>query len=320
MCYSALVQADYRRFKREFGAQLDLKAFHELFWRRRSNPDILIPKSMEQAFLNPQSDLEAEIKGWIEEHAITRGIELEQDLFKQRQRLADAQRKLATKFTKKASEDERIAAKKTDWLLGLIADAKRTSFEERDARIYPGMFAPVLVMDGGQRMVRPMRFHCRPAGSPAGYDKVFKGNYCARRDNLKRYWRALYGHTHAVLVADAFYENVARHLAEGRELRENEKPENLVIEFKPSVPQDMLVACIWSRWSGEGEPDLDSFAVITTDPPPEVSSAGHDRCVIPVQAKHVDAWLTASQATNRDMLDAILSTPEPVYFAHRMAA
>ncbi len=41
----------------------------------------------------------------------------------------------------------------------------------------------------------------------------------------------------------------------------------------------MPLACLWDRWSKEGEPDLYSFAAITDEPPPEVAAAGHDRCL-----------------------------------------
>jgi hypothetical protein len=51
------------------------------------------------------------------------------------------------------------------------------------------------------------------------------------------------------------------------ELAECEKDENVVLEFKPNPAHDMLVACLWSRWSAPGEPDLLSIAAITDEPP-----------------------------------------------------
>ena len=38
----------------------------------------------------------------------------------------------------------------------------------------------------------------------------------------------------------------------------------------------MYVACLWSHWQ-EGNEELDSFAAITDEPPPEIAAAGHDR-------------------------------------------
>ena len=76
------------------------------------------------------------------------------------------------------------------------------------------------------------------------------------------------------MIATAFYENVNRHRAEGRELGVNEEVSNVRLEFKPDPPQDMLVACLWSHWTAPGQPDLLSFAAITDDPPPETAAAG----------------------------------------------
>ena len=50
MCYSALVWADYRRYIRDFNAEIDIKEFYELFWRRLDDPRLKIPKAMEAAF------------------------------------------------------------------------------------------------------------------------------------------------------------------------------------------------------------------------------------------------------------------------------
>jgi putative SOS response-associated peptidase YedK len=81
----------------------------------------------------------------------------------------------------------------------------------------------------------------------------------------------------------------------------------------------MLIACLWSRWTAEGEPDLLSFAAITDDPPPEVSAAGHDRCVIPIKLEQVDAWLNPDPK-NLEALYAILDDRERPYYEHRLAA
>ena len=122
------------------------------------------------------------------------------------------------------------------------------------------------------------------------------------------------------MVVNAFYENVNRHRADGRELAPCEE-ENLVLEFKPRPTQDMLVACLWSRWTapGPGEPDLLSFAAITDDPPAEVLAAGHDRCIVPIRPEHIDAWLNPDPK-NFAALDAIFDDCARPYYEHRLAA
>jgi putative SOS response-associated peptidase YedK len=92
-----------------------------------------------------------------------------------------------------------------------------------------------------------------------------------------------------------------------------------VLEFSPRPRHDMLVACLWSRWSAPGEPDLLSFAAITDEPPPEVQAAGHDRCIVPIKPEHVDAWLTPGRGQLAEQ-HAILDDRDRPYYEHRLAA
>ena len=200
--------------------------------------------------------------------------------------------------------------------MGKLADLNRAELSDDDSRIYPLNYAPVMVMENGKRVIKPMRYQCRPAGKPAFYDVKFPGTYNARRDNLEGFWKDVFGCSHGIMIANAFFENVNRHRAEGRELREGEATENIVLEFKPEPTQDMLVACLWSRWSGPNEPDLLSFAAITDEPPEEVSAAGDDRSIIPIRPEHIDTWLNPNPRNLAAMYE-ILDDRERPYYKHR---
>ncbi|MDZ7914356.1 MAG: SOS response-associated peptidase family protein [Rhodococcus sp. (in: high G+C Gram-positive bacteria)] len=319
MCYSAQVQADYRKYVTLFGATMGIREFYQVFYQRGLEAKIKIPKAMEAAFAHPQDDDERAIKALIDEYNEKQAASFEQDLFKQRKRLADAERVLQTKTTKKAQDDQRIATDKVRQLMGRHADLTRTELLDRDSRIFPGYYLPVMIWEDGQRVIKPMRYGCRPAGKPAFYDVKFPGTYNARRDNLQGFWRNQFGHTHGLIVVNAFFENVNRHKAEGRDLASGEKVENLVLEFRPRPTQDMLVACLWSKWTGPGEPDLLSMAAITDEPPAEVAAAGHDRCIIPIRPENIDAWLCPQPGGAAALFD-ILDDRERPYYEHRMAA
>jgi len=167
-----------------------------------------------------------------------------------------------------------------------------------------------MVSEGGERVLRPMRYQCRPAGKPAFYDAKFPGTYNARRDNLEGFWQAQFGTSHAVMVADSFYENV-----------EGPDGKNRVLHFTPRTGEPMYVACLWSRWTDpKGEhPDLLSFAAVTDAPEPEVAEAGHDRTIINIKPEHVDAWLNPNPK-DLGALYAIFDDKLHPYYEHRMAA
>jgi putative SOS response-associated peptidase YedK len=319
MCYSAQIWADYKRYVRQFGAELSIKEFFDLFWRRKHDPKkVLVPKALDLAFSDPQSEPEREIKALIEAARADEEVLLQKSLFEQKTRLVQAERKLQEKPTKAALEHQRIATNKIETFKQKLADLHRTDPIGDDARMFPRHHVPVMVSEQGRRVIRPMRFQCRPQGKPAAYDVKYPGTYNARRDNLGGdFWKGLWGRRHGVVVASAFYENVNRHRVEGRELAEGEAIENMVLEFRPRPTQDMLLACLWSDWQGPGEDDrLLSFALITDEPPEEVAAAGHDRCVIPIKPQHLDAWLNPDPR-NLQAMQAILDDRERPFFEHR---
>jgi putative SOS response-associated peptidase YedK len=318
VCYSAQVWQAYQDYVRRFGAEISIREFVELYASREKGAKVKTTKAMDDAFLRagtPETRVIAQaIEAWNAEQT----AELEQSLFRQRKRLADAERTLRTKPTKKALEEQRIASNKIDWAKGRLADLRRTEPEERDRRIFPGVYAPVMVIEQGRRVIKPMRYQCRPAGKPLLYDEKYPGTYNARRDNLEGFWKGQFGHTHGIIVCDTFYENVSRHKVEGRELVKDEVEKNVVLEFRPQPRQDMLIACLYSHWRQDGE-QLWSFAAITDEPPQEVAVAGHDRCIIQIKDEYLDAWLDPDK-NDLAALFAILDDREQLCYEHMIAA
>jgi putative SOS response-associated peptidase YedK len=319
MCYSAQIEADYKKYVKLFGARISIREFAELYWERTQDSAIRIPKAIDGWFSSPADDEERRIADLIASYNTAQIAKLEQELFTQRTRLTEAERALQVKTTKAATESRRIATSKIETARRRLDDIQRTEQKDRDGRFFPGNYAPVIVMEDGQRVIKPMRYQCRLAGKPAFYDRKYPGTYNARRDSLGGFWKGLFGRSHGLLIANAFYENVSRARMEHRELQPGEQDENVVLEFRPQPGGPMLVACLWSHWQHEGAADLLSFAAITDEPPEEVAAAGHDRCIIPIKPEHVDTWLNPDP---RDLAtqQAILDDRERPYYEHRMAA
>lgn len=311
MCYSARARQDYRSFVREFGAKIRIDEYIRLFWERKEKGSpFRIPKAMEDAFLRDGSTETAGIRDLIRDYRGAEASRVETELFAQKTRLTGAERTLQSKATKKALDDQRIATDKIEKAKAKLADLRRAETVPRDTRIFPGNYCTVLASDGGERMVMPMRYQCRQMGKPASYDRQYPGTYNARRDNLEGFWKPLFGHAHAIIVVDAFYENVNG--PDGR---------NRILEFAPRDGGPMYVACLWSRWTDPKgiEPDLVSFAAITDEPEPEVAATGHDRTIINIKPEHVDAWLDPDPA-NLAALQHILDDKHRPYYEHREAA
>jgi len=103
------VVADYIRYTRDYGVTLSIKDFYDIFYRRRADPKVKIPKSMEMAFAHRATTLSEKSRRSLTSSAAKQATKFEQELFKQKKRLADAERTLETKTTKAAVESQRIA-------------------------------------------------------------------------------------------------------------------------------------------------------------------------------------------------------------------
>lgn len=312
MCYSAQVWANWRRYRKQ-GGELDIEGFVRLLDEMGGTPGWIrkILKATRDSLLDVRTEEGMALSKAVREANRAAEVMLRDELQVQTDRLTAAEAVLAgPKPTKKAANDQRIATDKVSRAKRDLEDLVRTELLDRDSRIYPGNYVPVLVAAGDRFVVKPMRYQCRPAGKSALYDTKYPGTYNARRDNLEGFWKEQFGRTHALLVVDTFYENV-----------EGKDGKNQVIQFTPRDREPMLVACLWSHWTDPtGKlPDLDSFAAITDDPEPEVAAAGHDRTIINIKPEHIDAWLRPDPA-KLAALYAIFDDKRHPYYEHQIAA
>lgn len=307
MCYSAQVIDAYDEYCDVFGADIDIETFASLYGMKLYDSRVKTTRSLDEAFAR---DPRADMQRVREVVVLARAKEVErcgQDLIEQRERLARAESALAIKMTKKASDEKRIATNKMGRALEKLGDLQRTDLQASDSRMFPGYYVPVMIVENGRKIVRPMRYHLRPAGKPEGFDREFPGTYNARLDKMDTVWRKQFGYTHGIAIVTAFYEHVVA--ASG---------EKAILEFKPETGQAMYVACLWSHWTAPGKDDLYSFAFITDEPPPEVLAAGHDRCIIPLKRDDVDAWLNPDPK-DLDSLYDILAARERPFYTHKVA-
>jgi hypothetical protein len=235
------------QIKSQLDIRFDYGEAEKLFFRLLDDPSVVISRGFEANFEEPTNDQEHCIKRASDVHRAWLATKLERHLFSQETRRVNAERSLGDKETKKARDDVRIATIKIETLTMKLADLRRTETKSRDNRIFPMVYAGILVKQGRQTVLTPMRYCRRPAGKPAFYDKKFPGLYNARRDNLEKSWADQLGSHHAVMVVQSFYDNVKRHALEHRALQAEEQETNVPPQFTPEPPQTTYIACLWSH-------------------------------------------------------------------------
>lgn len=142
MCYSAECWALYDGYVKEFGADIDIKAFWELYLgrdekyriRHKLSDGTKIPKGVDLNFRQPRSELERKVQDLIGKWNGRKLAESEAELAAQEAEDGTAQAKLAIKETKTALNEQRIATNKIKQMTRWIEDAKKA----HEARPHPG--------------------------------------------------------------------------------------------------------------------------------------------------------------------------------------
>lgn len=321
MCYSAMVWEDFHKYERD-GGVLKIADFVKMVgWARRKGVwRKAFPTALRQAILAKAVDdqeLGALIAA-VDKEAIEA---LNATITEQRERLASAEAKLAKKYTKTADKDRRVARNKIeaaeDSLVRLWQDTPVTG---EFGRIWPGWMAYVLATDPDtrERRIIPMVYRCRIPGWTEDDLRKKDGTYNARRDSLNTAWRKVFTYNHGLVVVRKFYESVHLHRNQGRELVPGETAQNVEICFEPASGDLLYIPCLWVWTPPEEEKGgYYSFAAITRDPPPEVSAAGHDRCLITLKPENVDTWLDPDPSRRSELL-RVLDDYADEYFEHQL--
>src|ERR1700733_4122333 len=105
MCYSARVRQSLNDLIRKFGATVDWEGFELVFRRRLEDGTIKISRALEDNFVEPTNPVAQQTREHILAFRREQAAAWEEDLFRQKKRLADATRSLQMKETKKARED-----------------------------------------------------------------------------------------------------------------------------------------------------------------------------------------------------------------------
>jgi len=300
MCYSMHISKSLPDMEKDYGAEISWPDFIALYRQRNQDASYFtIPDGMDDQLVAQAGPEAKEIAALCAEFKKSETQRIHQevaDIEGEMQMLRDMQQR---KFTKKNESRLGVLQRKRDKLLA----PKQSSIEHEGYRIYPGYVAPVIIQRGPRRVIVPMRYRVLPAH---GNELPSKFNvFNARRDKLRERdtWLPLFGKTHGILPFTRFHEWV-EHNGETKQ-----------VYFQPRGFSRMHAACLYAEYHHPTLGIIRSCAAITDPAPPEVDSAGHDRCPIFLAYDCVDAWLNP-QGKSLEKLDALLAQKDPVYFEH----
>jgi putative SOS response-associated peptidase YedK len=300
MCYSALVEASYQEYCRQFGLLFDRDGFHDLFSMRIRVPQLRIPDGLTHQLASEDSAFGRSI---AQLHA---------------QFLAGERLRISLEIEVVGAAIEALEAKKAgksrDKDLGaklrkrekLITSLEQSAAPGMTYRIYPNYFAAAIAEINGQRLLTPMRYRILPRNGvevPPQYNV-----YNARRDSLQtaKNWKPLFGQQHALFPFTRFYEWVSR----------DGKP--VEISFSPEGYSGMWAASLYEECPTEFGL-IRSFAMVTDEPPEEVAAAGHDRCPVFLESSLLDQWLRPA-GQSLEALQSLLDHKEKPHYSHALAA
>ncbi|MEZ4872737.1 MAG: SOS response-associated peptidase family protein [Bdellovibrionales bacterium] len=309
MCYSVLVETNLKKLEKEFHAAADIKSFERIYKDRAQQiPNTQIPAALDENFKMGQPLENSQIKKYIRQYHDKKIKELEQKLFVKKREITDLERKLKQKETKTNRSKLETAQRVLKRSLNQLERHKQPS-KESSHRIFQYSYAPLITLNSKhQRIIHPFRYQLRP-----GYNKeevpsrinMFNARIDALND--RRSWQRVFMHRHAALIMNGFYEWV----------EDPKTGKSRQIRFMPEGEPWMWVPCLYDQWkSDDGSQIIDSFALLTRDPPAEIQNMGHDRCPVFPKWEHFDSWLDTQTLTEQKAFE-IFEDLENVHYAHQ---
>jgi putative SOS response-associated peptidase YedK len=308
MCYSAMIEADLRTLERRFGAQVDWDNFEEAFDIRSTYPGAMIPSGIDSYLIqSAETPQQKRLAKMAKAHYQEEIDKFSKKLKKFEQDVKDLEIKIKNGSKAKGLEEKLEKRRETvEWHKEKISYYEK--IEEQGApRVFPNFYAPVIIKEKNQHLIRLMRYHLCPKNgkelTPFQYNL-----FNARKDRLldSRTWKPIFGKQHAIFPFYRFYESV-----------EGEKGEAKIIYFEPDNKELMWSAAIFEK-SQKEEKTLWSFAAITDEPPPEVAATGHDRCPVFIAEDHFQQWLSPEKTSATELL-LLLDSRVPTVYKHQAA-
>lgn len=147
--------------------------------------------------------------------------------------------------------------------------------------IFPHTPGLAIYENMGPRKADIMNFGLIPSWSKERKPKF--ASYNARIETVmeKPTWKAAFKNRHCLVPISVFYESVYEGDYAGN-----------TISIRAEKSELMTAAGIWESWTDKTTGEIvNSYAILTTEPPLQIRTAGHDRCPIFLKSNAFSEWL-----------------------------
>lgn len=175
-------------------------------------------------------------------------------------------------------------------------------YTETDQRIVPYRPAPVVVQFPQGLSLTEMSFSLVPSWSKE--KKVKFATHNARIETVleKPTWKKPFL-SHRLLVPISYFVEP---------IYENEYAGKMV-QFVPKNHKLLFAAGIYDEWIDKSSGEiLNSFSILTSEPPPFIAQAGHDRCPIFLKQSGFEPWLEARKKEGPELLELLQQHREEI--------
>lgn len=176
--------------------------------------------------------------------------------------------------------------------------------EPIDLRVVPYQEAPIIVLRDGIKMMQTMNYSMIPSWSKERKCKFATHN--ARLDSIeqKPTWKRPFFYQHCLVPMTHFIEPIYEHELAGK-----------MVAFRSKHGDYLTAAGIYDQWMDKKTGEvIDSFAIITSDPPDFVYRTGHDRCPLFLEEDAAEEWLRIKSENPAELKQLLLEGRKDVEF------
>lgn len=168
---------------------------------------------------------------------------------------------------------------------------------ELNLRVLPYTPSVVIVKAGELSAFQKMSFSLVPSWSKD--PKVKFATHNARIETIleKPTWKTPFVSKRCLVPITEFVESIYENKYAGNMIRISEASDTL-----------LTAAGLWDAWIDPvTKTILNSFTIITTEPPPFILEAGHDRCPVFLKEKNLDYWIDPKNKDPKSLMDFLKS-------------